>query len=67
METKRERTSRKYRPDDPPEPGDEQVGQWNRERLEKMDQRFAKAIARAEREQAEQLPARSKGPTRSER
>ena len=30
-----------------PQPGDQQVGEWTRERLERMDNRFVSAVKRA--------------------
>jgi hypothetical protein len=51
--------SRLYRPTDPNEPGDEQIGEWTRERLERMDHDFAAAMAREERQASSTPPARS--------
>jgi hypothetical protein len=46
-----------------PEPGDEQIGGWPRERLERMDRRFVARLERAIRRGEERSPtARANGP-----
>ena len=40
---------------DEPQPGDEQIGEWGRERLERMDGRFISAVERALRSGQESL------------
>jgi hypothetical protein len=43
---KREKLASRRRADAPCEPGDEQVGEWKREQLKAMDERFKEAIER---------------------
>jgi hypothetical protein len=59
--------ARRYRSGGGIEPGDELVGQWPRDKLEAMHNKFARAIAKAEHQAAEQRaptrPRKTRGTT----
>jgi hypothetical protein len=48
----------------PQEPGDEQVGEWPRDRLVRMDKKFCRTVERAIARGKEHAPRAQQGPTR---